>query len=88
MATLTCGRFTFDPATQMVEGPGEYMADQGNDLLDKIMAGQDSIFSMTAHFSPSAEMAVLVRLQTDFAGWHGVKQIVQIMGVRRGTSRI
>ena len=52
------------------------------------MVGEESIFNMTAHFSPSAEMAVLVRLQTDFAGWQGVQQIAQMMGVRRGTSRI
>jgi hypothetical protein len=38
-------------------------------FLYKILAGEVSIFIMTAHFSRSAEIAVPVRLQTDPAGW-------------------
>lgn len=72
---VTCGRFTLDDNT--VTGPGEYMIERGNALLDAIEAGDDTMFNLTAHLSPSAEMAVLVRLQTDFAGWLGQQQLLR-----------
>jgi hypothetical protein len=83
MATITCGRFSYNQETCEVEGPGDYMADKGLALIDSIMAGNDVVFNMTADRSPSAEMAVLVRLQTDFAGWRGVQQIANWMGGKR-----
>lgn len=82
---IEVGRFALIDGNT-VEGPGNYMADQGNALVDRILAGEDCIFNMTAHMSPSAEIAVLVRLQTDFAGWKGVRQFS--MGVRPRGSRV
>ncbi len=71
---LTCGRFSLDGDT--LTGPAEYMTERGNALVDAIVAGQDTTFNLTAHLSPSVEMAVLVRLQTDFAGWLGQRQLL------------
>lgn len=80
---ITVGRFTFNPETASIEGPGDYMADKGNALIDQITSGNDTIFNMTAHMSPSVEMAVLVRLQTDFAGYVGMKQTLNWLGGKK-----
>ena len=87
-AKITCGRFTFDSTTSEIEGPGQYMREQGNALMDAIMSGNDTVFNMTGHLSPSPEMAVLVRLQTDYAGWAGNQQILNWLGgANKGKSR-
>ena len=46
----------------------------GGGLLDRVLAGEDTIFNMTNDQSPDIETAILVRLQTDYAGWLGLKQ--------------
>lgn len=73
MATRTCGRFTLNDEG-ILTGPADYMNEQGNARVDRILAGQDTMFNMTAHLSPDVETAILVALQTDFAGWLGFKQ--------------
>ena len=83
-AKVIVGRFTFDPSTQMIEGPGEYMADQGSALMDKITSGNDAVFNMTAHMSPSPIVAVLVRMQTDYAGWIGSRQLINMVFGKKG----
>ena len=83
MAVLTCGRFTFDQDSQTLEGPGEYMTEKGNALVDSILGGNDVMFNMTCSMSPSPEMAVMVRLQTDYAGWVGNRQVQNWMGGKR-----
>ena len=40
------------------------------------MAGDDAVFTMTCHLSPDVETAVLVRMQTDYAGWLGLRQAI------------
>lgn len=82
MATIECGRFKLIDGNT-VEGPGEYMTEQGNALIDRILRGEDASFNMTAHLSPSAEMAVLVRLQTDYAGWLGMRQVYSWIGGKK-----
>lgn len=69
---ITVGKFEIENG--VLSGPAQYMAEQGNAKLDAIMAGNDTVFNMTAHLSPSVEIAVLVALQTDYAGWVGMKQ--------------
>lgn len=76
MATLTAGRFSYDTESGILSGPAQYMQEQGDALLAQITTGEDTVFNMSAHYSPSAEMAVLVRLQTDFAGWAGMQQML------------
>ncbi len=58
----------------ILTGPRAYMEEQGNALVDKILAGKDMIFNMTSGQSPDVETAILVRLQTDYAGWIGFKE--------------
>ena len=70
MTTLEIGRFKLEEAA-----PAEYMREQGNAKLDAILAGNDAVFNMSAHYSPTVETAVLVALQTDYAGWAGMKQV-------------
>jgi hypothetical protein len=82
MAVIECGRFKLIDGTTL-EGPGEYVAERGNDLVDRILAGEDVIFNGTADHSPSVEMAILVRLQTDYAGWVGSRQLHNGMDGRR-----
>ena len=66
------GHFTLENG--ILCGPLDYMEAQGNLLLDKIVAGDDPIFNMSKGQSPDIETAILVRLQTDYAGRIGLKQ--------------
>ncbi len=65
-----------------LSGPHDYMIERGNALTARILAGEDTIYNLTASQSPDVETAapasaitagadVLVRLQTDYAGWLG-----------------
>ncbi len=72
MPLKSCGQFSIEEG--VLTGPRKYMEEQGNALVDKIMAGEDMIFNMTSGQSPDVEVAVLVRLQTDYAGWIGFKE--------------
>lgn len=72
MTAIIVGRFTYEEGILL--GPRDYMLEQGNALLDKILAGGDAIFNMTNAQSPDIERAILVRLQTDYAGWLGLGQ--------------
>ena len=66
------GQFTH--ADGIFSGPLDYIEEQGNALLDKILAGAGEILTLTQGQSPDSETAILVRLQTDYAGWLGLKQ--------------
>jgi hypothetical protein len=68
----TVGRFKIEGGA--LYGPVEYMREQGDAKLDGILAGTDTVFNMTSHLSPNIETAILVALQTDYAGWVGMKQ--------------
>ena len=72
MAVKIVGHFTLEEG--ILCGPKDYLENQGNTLLDKILAGEDTIFNMTKDQSPDIETAILVRLQTDYAGWLGLNQ--------------
>lgn len=69
----TVGRFTIEGET--VTGPAQYMKEQGNAKLERICAGRDQVFNMSAHLSPDVETAILVHLQTDYAGWKGAHDL-------------
>ncbi|MBW2168852.1 MAG: hypothetical protein JRG69_06270 [Deltaproteobacteria bacterium] len=73
-STITCGAFSYNTTTNEVAGPAAYMAERGSARLERIMSGNDVVFNMGCTRSPSVEMAVLVSLQTDFAGWKGTRQ--------------
>jgi hypothetical protein len=73
MPLKTVGRFTLED--HILVAPRDYMEEQGDALLDKILVGDDPVFNLTASQSPDVETAILVRLQTDFAGWLGFKEV-------------
>jgi len=72
MSLTKVGQFTLED--NVLSGPREYMEDQGDKLVAQIVAGDDAIFNLTMHQAPNMETAILVRLQTDYAGWLGVRQ--------------
>ncbi len=72
MPLKSCGEFSMEDG--VLTAPRMYMEEQGNALVDKILAGEDMIFNMTSGQSPDVETAILVRLQTDYAGWIGFKE--------------
>ena len=55
------------------------MLECGNALLEKILAGDDPVFNMTAHLLPTIPVAVLVRLQTCLAGWLGEQEVLRCL---------
>jgi len=69
----TVGRFTLEDG--ILSGPHAYMRDRGNAKLDDILDGKDVVFNSVAHLSPGLETAILVALQTDYAGWAGMKEV-------------
>ena len=82
-APITCGRFTLDPDTGTLTAPAQYMREQGDARLAAITAGRDAAFNMSAHLSPSIEIAILVALQTDYAAWAGAHFFFAAMEARR-----
>ena len=64
----------FEIVDGILTGPAQYMQEQGNAKVDKILAGDDTVFNMTSAYSPTIEIAICVALQTDYAGWLGMKQ--------------
>ena len=82
MTLKLVGHFTLEDG--ILCGPRDYMEAQGNVLLDKILAAEDTVFNMTKYQSPDLETTILVRLQTDYAGWLGFKQAEgDILGVSK-----
>lgn len=74
MAVTTVGRFTFDDETNEVSGPAEYMkSEQYKRLIAEIEGGRNHTFRAAIEYSPTFEVALLVTIQTDYAGWHGMK---------------
>lgn len=62
-----------------VWGPERYMKEQGNAKLDAIMSGTDAAFEVmvrTATHNDPVRL-VLVALQTDYAGWKGLNQMLE-----------
>ena len=74
---------SFELIDGMLYGPQAYMEAKGDKLLEAIQAGEDAIFNMTCGYSPDLEMAVLVRLQTDYAGWLGMQQTLATLESQR-----
>lgn len=72
----TVGQFTIDTETGTVTGPADYMNEQGSARLERILSGDDVVFNYGATRSPDVFTAVLVSLQTDYAGWKGTRQLL------------
>ncbi len=74
MTTTTVGEFTYDTETGKVSGPAAYMkSEHYSDWKTRFVSGRDVVFNAGAGgLSPSVEVAMLVSLQTNYAGWHGL----------------
>jgi len=82
---MRAGEFTYENGT--LSGPKQYMEERGNERLEQILAGRCTSFNMTCHLSPSVEMAVLVSLQTDYAGWRGMQSLKRSLGYEERTQQ-
>lgn len=72
MSVTTVGAFTFDSDTSTVSGPAEYMrSDDYRRCIASIEAGTNHVFAAGCQHSPNVETALLVTIQTNYAGWHG-----------------
>lgn len=70
--TTTVGRFTYDEATGDLQGPADFM--RSSDFAAwkrRFAAGNDTVFAVGMEQSPTPVIAMLVSVQTCFAGWHG-----------------
>ena len=74
MKSKTVGAFEIRDGA--LYGPAEYMREQGNDKVERILAGNDVVFNVGCVKSPDVETALLVALQTDYAGWKGTRQLL------------
>jgi len=74
---LKVGAFTYEAGK--VSGPSEYMNEQGSAKLEEIQSGKSAVFNFgcTRCKGTEVELArlVLVTLQTDYAGWRGMKTL-------------
>lgn len=70
----TVGSFTFDAETSTVSGPADYMrSDEYRRCIASIENGTNHVFRAGMEHSPTPEVALLVTIQTDYAGWHGME---------------
>jgi len=73
--TKTVGRFAYDPET----GPMAYMqSDDYRRVMAQIKAGADPCGAF--RYSPDPITALLVTVQTDYAGWHGRETFNRMRG--------
>jgi hypothetical protein len=68
---VVVGAFTYQDGS--VSGPADYMKEQGFAHLRKIESGTDVVFNfgVSSGESPTPIVALLVSIQTDYAGWKG-----------------
>ncbi len=64
-------------------GPESYMNEKGNAKVDAILAGNDAGFNAMIQARPdiAIEQMICTALQTDFAGWLGMKQFTSELGI-------
>ncbi len=71
----TVGRFSYNAESGTVSGPADYMnSPQYSERMEKIYAGTCAVFNMNP--SPDVYLRVLVSLQTDYAAFQGMKEMM------------
>lgn len=79
--THTVGSFTFDSATSEISGPAEYIKSVDyRECIASIEQGRNHTFRAAVEHSPSFEIALLVTIQTNYAGWHGLQTFNAMRG--------
>lgn len=75
MSTITTvGRFTFDTATSEIQGPADFIrSDDYRRCIASIENGTNHTFRAAVEHSPTFETALLVTVQTCYAGWQGME---------------
>src|SRR5215218_7547609 len=81
---IEVGRFYVEGGA--LYGPADYMREQGDAKLAGILAGTDTVFNMTSHLSPNIYTAILVAMQTDYAGWHGMRSFCRTFKIEDAAS--
>jgi hypothetical protein len=68
------GRFVYENGE--ISGPADYMRERFPAMKEKIESGNSVVFNYgAAGASPSAIVAYLVAVQTDYAGYRGQKEM-------------
>lgn len=81
MTVTRVGEFTFDDETSEVCGPAEYIrSTEYRRCIASIEGGTHYTFRAACEHSPDFVTALLVTIQTDYAGWHGM----QVFNRQRG----
>ena len=70
---IEVGAFKYDPKTKLVEGPAEYMREQGDAKLKECLSGKSAVVEYGLSTGGDPATLILVALQTDYAGWIGMK---------------
>jgi len=79
----TVGAFTFDPADSSVSGPADYIrSDDYRACVRSIENGTNHTFRAAVEHSPDVVTALLVTIQTNYAGWHGMQIFNRSRGIR------
>ena len=77
---VTVGAFSFDG--EAITGPAEFMRSTDYaECMASIYAGTNHTFRAGMEYSPSFEVALLVTVQTCYAGWHGRETFNRMRGV-------
>jgi len=70
------GHFKIDGDS--VLGPADYMEEQGDAFLNKLLNGGSTVYNYAVGTrGDDPEMALLVALQTDYAGWAGTRGLMR-----------
>jgi hypothetical protein len=77
---IEVGAFVYENGS--ISGPADYMREQGFSRIKLIEGGFDHVFNygVSSGESPSVEVAMLVSLQTDYAGWKGLRDFNRMRG--------
>lgn len=68
------GQFSYEAGS--VSGPKTYMEERGFAVIAEMNAGKHKMLNQTAYLSPDPATAVLVWLQTDYAAWKGMREMM------------
>jgi hypothetical protein len=76
IAPLTVGQFTWN-LDGSISGPATYMQEQGSAWIARVNAGDLPMVVREGYRQNggNVELAILVGLQTDYAGWKGYRQM-------------
>jgi hypothetical protein len=69
------GQFSYENG--VLSGPEAYMTERWEMLKAKIFDGKSALFEQAVERSPNIETALLVTVQTDYAGWLGTRELLR-----------